>query len=144
MGLNNYHPDHPDYKFFEQAATEIYEWLPNDKRMKFDMELISEGFSDIEDLNVRERFFRLLHFLEVNYVKPVNWANNILESPIFTRRVEGNLPRFWIELENEVRIDELAKQLEVTEAFHSVLKDLKIDFEYKRYLENLKGEPRNE
>jgi hypothetical protein len=66
MDLNDFSENENDKMFFKQAAKIIYKWLPPHKKMKLNLEFTNEGLSGIRDLKDRERFFRLMNFLEVN------------------------------------------------------------------------------
>lgn len=150
MGLNDFYISENDRSFFREAANAIYEWLPIDKRVKLSLELASEGKSNIEELKERDRFFRLLRFLEVNYIRVVDWSsdtlkllekvNQAIESPIedielrLSEKEESSLTRILKEL-SETGIRSL---------FYDTLGKLKLSEEYAKYSINLKKVDDNE
>lgn len=144
MGLDDFYINENDRSFFREAANTIYEWLPIDKRVKLGLELASEGKSNIEELNERDRFFRLLHFLEVNYIRVVDWSGNTLklletvnqakESPI--KDIELRL--FEKEKNSLTKIFKELSETGIRSLFYDTLNKLELSEEYARHFINLK------
>ena len=141
MGLNHFNVDKDDLAFFRDAANKIYDWLPPDKKIKLHIELASEGLSNIEELAENERFFRLLHFLEVNYIKVVDWTEQTIQRlKRFDEAHEiTNIKDIEIELaERETfslhKISNELLESKITDLFYSTLDSLELGKEYKYYL----------
>jgi disulfide oxidoreductase YuzD len=150
--------DKENLGFYEQAAKEIYEWLSIEKKDKLANELFSMELSNINDLDPRERFFMLMNFLEVNYVKPLEWAKEAIE--ILARSQEptqnevqhasnyqkdaiiGSNKAKTIELEHEVNLNVLVEKTStfwLREEFNSTLEKLGLNQAYKQLLETKRG-----
>ena len=69
--------ENEEFNFFEEASSLIYKWLSEEERMQLRRELYSEEVGSIEELRPELRFLRLLHFIQVKYIKVENWANRI-------------------------------------------------------------------
>jgi len=143
MNLDDFSLDDNERKFFKEAISMIYEWLADDKRLKLNLELVSEGFSGIKDLSDKELFFRLLNFLEANYVTVKGWTNYILESlkNINSTVKDSNSKVYDVEVklssERSLKISEVARELsecDLEEFFVSILRKLGTEEQYKRYL----------
>ena len=141
MGLNHFSVDENDKSFFRDAATAIYNWLPPDKKIKLNLELASEGLSNIEELKEKERFFRLLHFLEVNYVKVVDWTEQTIArlKRINETQEITKIKDIEIELPEKGRtsfrkITSELSESEIKDLFYSTLDSLELGKEYKYYL----------
>ena len=144
MGLDDHFFNDEQKQFFKEAYKIIYHWLPFDKKIKLALELASEGLTDTEKLNEREQFFHLLHFLEVNYVKIINWTEKTLDllNIINQTQLERNKQRIEIAFDGENNLTDVYQNLkksEVDRLFFSVLDQLEIKSEYEQYLLNLKG-----
>lgn len=145
MGLDNFSVNEDDKSFFRDAANAIYEFLPLDKRIKLNLEFMSEGFSDIKELGEKERFFRLLHFLEVNYIRVVDWAGGTIER---LRRIDeaqkkSSIKDIEIELfgKEKTSLYKIYKELsdrKIKDLFNSTISSLELEQEYKRYVINIK------
>jgi hypothetical protein len=79
MRISDFVADEKDKVFFKKAAKIIYDWLPPDKKNKFGRELSDDGVVDPEDLKEYELFFKLLNFLETNYIRVGFWARETLD-----------------------------------------------------------------
>lgn len=141
MGLNHFNVDKDDLSFFRDATNKIYNWLPLDKKTKLNIELASEELSNIEELAEKERFFRLLHFLEVNYIKVVDWAEQTIQRlKRFDEAHEiTNIKDIEIELvERETfslhKIFNELSESGIKDLFYSTLDSLELEKEYKYYL----------
>ena len=150
MGLDDFYINEDDRLFFREAANAIYEWLPIDKRVKLGLELASEGKSNIEELKERARFFRLLRFLEVNYIRVVDWSDNTLkllekvnqakESPI----EDIELRLFEKEKNSLTKIFKELSETEIRSLFYDTLDKLELSEEYAKYSISLKKVDDNE
>jgi hypothetical protein len=149
LGLDDFSLDEMDKSFFLEAAKTIYDWLPVDKKIKLVLELSNEGVSSIEELRGRERFFRLLHFLEVNYVMPASWAKRTIESLKTISRAQHtpDIQTLKIELEEVGSLDGVSEKLKesgVTELFYSTIEKLEVKNQYNSYLVSKKGAAKHE
>ena len=72
--------DENERSFYEDAAKEIYDWLSPEKKIKLELELFTEGISGLESLDPLERLLRLMYFLDMNFIKTVDWSQNIAHS----------------------------------------------------------------
>jgi hypothetical protein len=145
LGLDDFYLDENAKSFFRDAAHTIYEWLPTDKKIKLGLELTAEGLSNIEELSEKERFFRLLHFLEVNFVKVVDWAAETLELLRKVNEAQKNPSINDVELglfeKEKTTLYQILKELSETEIgkqFNATLAKLQVEEEYKRYIITIK------
>ncbi len=140
MSLDDFSLNEADKSFFKEASNVIYNWLSPEKRLKFSQELATEGLSNIEDLKEKERFFRLLHFLEVNYIKVVEWAGKTLESLNAINKSSKNpVKDIKLELTEQegTSFSEIFNDLsesKIKTLFYSTLDQLEISSEYKKQL----------
>ena len=130
-----------DNEFFEEGSAIIYDSLPFEDKVKLHRELLDEGFLTIEDLTpVSERFFRLLHFLDVNYVKPADWTRETIEIiKKFSRKEMGQDSFLKVELKKELYLQDIGQLLGQTkpkEAFSTALLEMKLSDKYQKYLSN--------
>ena len=145
MSLDDFSLNEADKSFFKEASYIIYNWLPSEKKLKLSQELVNEGFSNIEDLKEKERFFRLLLFLEVNYIKVVEWADTTLESLNAINKSSKNpIKDIKLEFTEQEGTSFLEILNELTESrikslFYSTLDQLEISSEYKKHLFPKKG-----
>lgn len=141
MNKNNF--DESDNEFFEEATKEIYKWLPLHKKVKLNNELLNEGVVGLKDLNVTERFFRLLHFIDVNYIKPVDWCQQTVGSikRINTPIEVNNFQLIKVELKEGIYLDEISEKLaksEIKKLFFSTLEEIGVKDRYEKYLKDKK------
>jgi len=147
MSLDDYSLTENERIFFEEAAMIIYDWLSEDERLKLNSELISEGFFGINDLRIKDRFFRLFNFLEVKYTRIEKWIRETLQ----------RLEEINVMAQNENRIEDIEikiiedKRLKISEVaekflerdlmgyFIATLRKLELEKEYKRYIASLEG-----
>ena len=149
MSLDDYSLSESDRTFFEKASMMIYEWLSEEEKLKLNMELIDEGFSNINDLSIKERLFRLLNFLEVKYIRAEEWIRytlNYLEAINGNSQTNTRIEDVEIKLigERNLSISQMAKKFldkSLKESFTGTLKELGLEKEYKRYIAKLEGMP---
>jgi len=149
--LNHFNIDKNDLSFFGDAAREIYDWLPPHKKTKLNIELASEGLSNIEELSEKERFLRLLHFLEVNYVRVVDWAEQTIQK---IRKLDEthkitNIKSIEIDLveRKTFSLQDISNELSksgIKDLFYSTLNSLELGKEYKYYLQQRREVIRHE
>lgn len=139
-----------DEKFFRDGSKMIYDWLPVEMKNKLSQEIAAEGLSDVMDLRAKERFFRLLNFLEINYVKVGLWMDKTLQLVAKLRgsRKENSVSDIEIEFGNEkIRLSAMLAEFsenEIDGLFHSTLKNLGIVEKYKTYTEKTLRMPEHE
>jgi hypothetical protein len=142
--MGDYHNSLGDV-FYEQAAKEIYDWLPVEKKVKLGNELSSEGVLDITDLDIEERFFRLLNFLELNYIKPIEWTKeavetlNKIDSEKLVKTGIFDEKSKIIELEPNINLNKLFKELStirLREDFTLTLEKTQVIAAYLAYSKN--------
>ena len=63
--------------FFEEASSLIYSWLSEEERRQLHEELYSEEVRDISELVPELRLLRLLHFIQVKYIRVAEWVDGI-------------------------------------------------------------------
>lgn len=63
--------------FFEEASSLIYSWLSEEERRQLHEELYSEEIRDISELIPELRLLRLLHFIQVKYIRVAEWVEGI-------------------------------------------------------------------
>jgi hypothetical protein len=130
-----------DEKFFRDGAKMIYDWLPVEMKNKLGQEIAAEGLSDIMDLGEKKRFFRLLNFLEVNYVKIGLWMNKTLKhvEKLQDPQKKDSISDIEIEFGGEkIRLSDMLAEFtknEIDVLFDSTLKNLGLTEKYKAYTE---------
>lgn len=130
-----------DEKFFRDGSKMIYDWLPVEMKNKLSQEIAAEGLSDIMDLREKERFFRLLNFLEINYVKIGLWMNKTLQHVGKLRgpQKENSVSDIEIEFgEEKIRLSAMLAEFSengIEALFHSTVKNLGLVEKYKTYTE---------
>ena len=129
-----------EFDFFEEASSLIYRWLSEEEREQLHRELYSEEVRNITELRPELRFFRLLHFIQVKYIKVEEWVSRISD---LLETISSKNPDFLIEdlsfkdTNNEdVSLSEL--QEKVTEAkpqtaFEDFLRQLGLQKEFEYY-----------
>jgi hypothetical protein len=137
----SYNYEHKDNDFYSQAAKKIYDWLPEEKKDKLGSELSSEGLSSLYELESKERFLRLINFLDLNYLKPIEWAEKSIEifktlvtSQQLDLRGEVREPR--IEIQPQISLFQILKSADksgMQTAFSSALEKADVSFEYSNY-----------
>jgi hypothetical protein len=139
--------DKEDKKFYKQASKMIYKWLPPDKKIKLNFELIGEGKSGIRDMEDEERFFRLMNFLEVNYVRVKDWVDETAKRLQKLNEMLGDNQIKDIEIElfgnKKVKLLEVRRELSDTQLqneFFSTLKNLKLENDYRYHFYKIGGE----
>lgn len=147
MSLDDYSLNDSERSFFEKAAIIIYEWLSDEEKLKLNSELSSEGLLDIDDLRITDRFFRLLNFLEVNYIKVQKWIEEIFQCLKEINAISQNNTKIKdVEIKHfrgeSLRISEVAEKFSETDLgdyFIATLRKLELEEEYKRYIARLRG-----
>jgi hypothetical protein len=135
--------------FYKKAFEEIYTWLPDEKKDKLNFELRTEGLYTFAEGNEKERFFFILNFFEINYVKPIDWAKQSIESlrKIGEIDARGNLKKIRLELDEQTDLEEASKWLSesgLKELFYSTLEQMDLKGEYEYYIQSKKGLKTNE
>lgn len=147
MSLDDYSLSESERVFFEKATMIIYEWLSDDEKLKFNSELMSEGFFGIDDLRVKDRFFRLFNFLEVKYIRVEKWIEETFQRLKEINAMSQNDNRIEdIEIkilgDKSLRISEVAEKFlerDLKGYFIATLRKLELEEEYKRYIAKLEG-----
>lgn len=146
MSLDDYSLSKSERIFFARAANIIYEWLSDEDKLEFNAELRSEGFFGIDDLTVKDRFFRLLNFLEVKYIRVERWIEKIhqcLEEINVASKNNTKIEDIEIKrlLDKSLTVSEVGEkflQKEATEHFNRTLEKLGLKEGYERYITKLK------
>lgn len=147
MTLDDYSLNKAERAFFEQASMTIYKWFADEEKLKITSELRSGGLLGINDLKVKDRLFRLLHFIEVRYVRIGKWVNDI-----FRHLKEINaIPQSETKIE-DVEINDLQDKIlrlstvaekfsegNIEKYFVATLRELELEKEYKQYITRLEG-----
>jgi hypothetical protein len=143
--------DDNDKEFFLSASKIIYDWLPYEKKTKLSLELSSEEISDIWELKEKELFFRLMHFLETNYIRIGDWMDKTTEcvEKINGTQINNKVRDIEIELTEgqKTRISEARKeffQSGIKDLFYSTIESLNLRSEYKRYVDSKQGVSKDE
>ena len=150
MDSENFFADDELRKFFKEASKTIYDWLPIDKKNKLSQEIASEGLLDIRDMEDEDRFFRLLNFLEMNYVKIGQWMEETLKhvSELSNLSKEKKVTDVEIQFsEEKVGLSTMSaefSQSEIESLFRSTLKNLGLVENYKKYTEKRLEMPKYE
>jgi hypothetical protein len=133
--------ENADDDFFSKAAKKIYDWLPEEKKDKLGSELSSEGLASLYELESKERFLRLINFLDLNYLKPIEWAEKSIEifKTLVTSRqldLRGEVREPRIELQPQISLSQILKNADksgMQTAFNSALENADLSFEYSNY-----------
>jgi hypothetical protein len=129
--------DDGNIAFFKEVSDEIYNLLPFDKKIKFAIELSEEQASETKDGdNHKERFFRLLHFLDVNYVKPIHWAKYVIDN------ARKNSKETKVVLDDQISLQsvyESLKESQIEQLFSSFLEDNQLKQDYLAYTAKQQG-----
>ena len=136
MSPKNEEPD-----FFEEASSLIYRWLSKEERMQLHRELYGEDVRNIEELRPELRFFRLLHFLEVRFIRVEKWVSRITE---LLENISSKNSNLFIEdlifkdaNDEDVSLMELREKLgevKPQSAFDDLLWQLEFKEDYERYM----------
>jgi hypothetical protein len=131
-----------EHSFHKDAATEIYNWLPPEKKIKLEIELFAEGIPGLESLDPLERFLRLMYFLEINFIKTVDWSQKIAHSTKSIQEIQIRKQKKPFNLElGEQKIEYIAEELQKSElkpVFEETLTSTGIYETYQRYLQKKK------
>jgi hypothetical protein len=127
--------------FFEEATSLIYKWLSEEERMQLHREFHSEEVRDITELEPELRFFRLLHFIQVKYIKAEEWVRGISD---LLETISSENPNFFMKdvtfkdtNDEDVSLVELREKLSEARpqvAFANFLRQLGLQEEFERYL----------
>jgi hypothetical protein len=143
-------PNENEGNFFKDASDLIYNWLSDEERIQLHEEL-GDGIRSINDLEPNERFFALLRFVEVKYVKITKWIDDILS---LLETIKWKDPDFvtedivFSETDGEyASLREIQRRLRgaFTEAggsqdIEALLERLNLRELFNHYVESLKGE----
>jgi hypothetical protein len=136
--------------FFQEAASLIYGKLSEEERTQLLSELLEENIAHIEQLKPRWRFFRLLRFIQIGYMRAQGWA---IEVHKILKEKNWSEPDVIIDdviitdLNNEkMSLSELEKfQPAITDAMlYQLLDKLELKKEYEEYLRSLKARRQSE
>jgi len=149
MSLDDYSLTKTERIFFEKATIMIYEWLSDEEKLALNIELRGERVRGIYDLEIKDRFFRLLNFLEVKYTRVEEWIKRIFQgieeinavslSDATIRDIE--IKRFE---DKTLRLSNVASKLldsDLKDYFFATLKKMELERGYKGYLTKLEGMP---
>ena len=136
MGIEN-----ENFDFFEEASSLIYKWLSEEERNQLLMELYGENVRNISELSPELRFFRLLHFIEVRFIRVEKWVSRIAE---LLENISSKNSDFFIEdivfkgaNDEDVSLLELREKLREIKpqsAFEDLLQQIGFKEEYERYM----------
>lgn len=70
--------ENEELNFFEEASSLIYSWLSEEERRQLHEELYNEEVRDISELIPELRLLRLLHFIQVKYIRVAEWVDGTL------------------------------------------------------------------
>ena len=131
--------------FFEEASSLIYSWLSEEEKRQLQAELIEEETASIQELRSDLRFFRLLHFIQVKYIKVEEWISAIFH---LLEVVNSKSPNVQIEDivfkdadDKDVSIRKIQGELRIAKPetiFQGFLEQIKLRSEFSRYLTSLK------
>ncbi|UCE15616.1 MAG: hypothetical protein JSV12_07020 [Candidatus Bathyarchaeota archaeon] len=119
----------------------IYRWLSEEERNQLLMELYGENVRNIAELSPQLRFFRLLHFIEVRFIRVGKWVSRIAE--LLENISSENSDLFIEDLifkdanDEDVRLFELREELREVKpqsAFEDLLRQLEFKEDYERYM----------
>lgn len=125
--------------FYEQAYTLIYNWLTEEEKTQFKLELLYEEEYD-EKLNLETSFFRILQFVYVKYINLEKYTNGILNltNDKLNKYSDIKIEDIIIDdLDNEISIKEIDARLKsenLLQIFHSFLKEINVQEEYENYI----------
>jgi hypothetical protein len=130
-----------EFNFFEEASSLIYKWLSEEERVQLHREFFSEEVRDITELEPELRFFRLLHFIQVKYIKAEEWVSGISG---LLETISSENPNFLMEdvifkdvNDKDVGLIELREKFSEARpqiAFANFLRQLELQEEFERYL----------
>jgi len=127
--------------FFEEASSLIYKWLSEEERNQLLMELYGENVRNIAELSPELQFFRLLHFIEVRFIRVEKWGSRIAELLENIRSKNSDL--FIEDLvfkdanNDDVSLLELREKLREAKpkiTFEHFLQQLGLQKEYERFI----------
>lgn len=147
MSLDDYSLTESDRSFFEKATTMIYKWLSDEEKLALNIELRSEGFLGINDLGIKDRFFRLLNFLEVKYTRVEEWIKGIyqyIEKINAVSYDDSQINEIEIKLfvDKILRLSDVEKKFlgsDLKGYFFTTLRKAELERGYKRYVAELEG-----
>jgi len=121
-------------------ASLIYKWFSEEERVQLHSELYSEGVRNITELRPELRFFRLLHFIQVKYIKIEEWVSKIsdLLETIGSKNPDLLIEDLVFKDANNEAVSLLELQEKVTEAkprtvFENFLRQLRLQKEFEDY-----------
>jgi hypothetical protein len=133
--------ENENFDFFEEASSLIYTWLSEEERNQLLMELYGENVRNIAELSPELRFFRLLHFLEVRFIRVEKWVSRITE---LLENISSKNSNLFIEdlifkdaNDEDVSLMELREKLgevKPQSAFDDLLWQLEFKEDYERYM----------
>jgi hypothetical protein len=138
--------ENEDIQFFREASSLIYDWLTKEEedRVQLHTELYAEKIRNIEKLDPKKLFFRLIHYIQVKYIKVQEWANDVFKN---LESIQSKVPDFSIEdlifrdaNEKDVSLRELQSELskrEPSAVFKSFLDQLELQEQFRHYLNSL-------
>jgi len=133
--------------FFEEASSLIYNQLSEEDKIQLHTELADEETPDIKELEPKIRFFRLLNFIEVRYVRVEDWTKKTFDSLEYINSKSQNLPiedLVFKDANNEdVSFRSLLSRLETLKprkSFEVLLVQLGLQEEFRKYLDSPKVE----
>lgn len=133
--------ENENFDFFKEASSLIYRWLSEEERNQLLMELYGENVRNIAELSPQLRFFRLLHFIEVRFIRVGKWVSRIAE--LLENISSENSDLFIEDLifkdanDEDVRLFELREELREVKpqsAFEDLLRQLEFKEDYERYM----------
>ena len=149
MRISDFVADDKDKIFFKKAAEIIYNWLPPDKKNKFGRELYDDEVVDAADLKEYELFFKLLNFLETNYIRVGSWAKETLGRTDRTGSGINNAIRD-VELtcgKEKIKLSEIYAEHQksgIEEKFRTTIEELGLQKTYQFYIKEELERPQND
>jgi hypothetical protein len=141
--LRDFLSDKDEDNFFEEASGLIYNWLSDEEKLQLNLELIEEETINIKNLKPKLRFFRLLHFLYVKYIRVDDW---VIKLHVFLETINSKTQKIIVDLkfkdtnEEEVSLLEYSKKLRsanLKSFFEELLEQTELKEEFNFYIDSL-------
>ena len=124
----------------------MYDWLPEEEKLQLHAELADEEIRNIEELEPKMRFFRLLHFIQVKYIEVGEWTGDIFHFlEIVNSKCSNNMIIqdlvFRDANDKEVSLRGIQQEIRVLKPqtiFRSFLEELRLREEFSSYLNSLR------
>lgn len=132
--------------FFSEAYRAMYNWLSEDEKVQFSLELINDEGQIHDDSNSEFRFFRLLNFIEIKYIRLEKYVKTIYEEieNVSNNNSDYIIKDIIIKDENDAdfllsTLGNYINEINPESLFKKLLINLEIEKNYIKYLEIIKG-----